>query len=324
MLFPSGVAVTTVKTEMSNSLEHAKAKAAATYNAAADHFDDETLGFWDRIGRRTVARLAVPSGAKVLDVGCGTGSSALPAAEAVGPDGSVVGVDLSDRLLERARTKASGRGLMNVDFIEADMSALGYPDYEFDAIISVFSIFFVPDMEGLVRELWRMVRPGGRMAITTWGRRMFEPAYSRWMDAVERERPDLYSKFNPWDRITSVGAVSKLLHDGGVSDPQVVSESGSQLLRSAADWWTIALGSGLRWTIEQMGPTVSARVRTDVLHWLQETNVSAIETNAIYATARKSRGVADLTHDRLILSPSPLQLPDRRQDPAPDSRPAFS
>jgi ubiquinone/menaquinone biosynthesis C-methylase UbiE len=288
MLFPSGVAVTTVETEMSNSLEHAKAKAAATYNAAADHFDDETLGFWDRIGRRTVARLAVPSGAKVLDVGCGTGSSALPAAEAVGPDGSVVGVDLSDRLLERARTKASGRGLMNVDFIEADMSALGYPDDEFDAIISVFSIFFVPDMEGLVRELWRMVRPGGRMAITTWGPRMFEPAYSRWMDAVERERPDLYSKFNPWDRITSVGAVSKLLQDGGVSDPQVVSESGSQLLRSAADWWTIALGSGLRWTIEQMGPTVSARVRTDVLHWLQETNVSAIETNAIYATARKS------------------------------------
>ena len=277
----------TVKTEMSNSLEQAKAKAAATYNAAADHFDDEALGFWDRIGRRTVARLAVPSGAKVLDVGCGTGSSALPAAEAVGPDGSVVGVDLSARLLERARTKASGRGLMNVDFIEADMSTLGFPDEEFDAIISVFSIFFVPDMEGLVRELWRMVRPGGQMAITTWGPRMFEPAYSRWMDAVERERSDLYSKFNPWDRITSVGAVSKLLQDGGVSDPQVVFESGSQLLRSAADWWTIALGSGLRWTIEQMGPTVSARVRTDVLHWLRETNVSAIETNAIYATARK-------------------------------------
>src|SRR5262249_12044603 len=160
------------------------------------------------------------------------GSSALPAAEAVGPDGSVVGVDLSGRLLERARTKASGRGLMNVDFIEADMSALGYPDEEFDAIISGFSIFFVPDMEGLVGELWRMVGPGGRMAITTWGPRMFEPAYSRWMDAVERERPDLYSKFNPWDRITSVGAVSKLLQDGGVSDPQVVSESGSQLLRS--------------------------------------------------------------------------------------------
>jgi hypothetical protein len=154
-------------------------------------------------------------------------------------------------------------------------------------VISVFSIFFVPDMEGLVCELWRMVRPGGQLAITTWGPRMFEPAYSRWLDAIERERPDLYSKFNPWDRITSVGSVSRLLQDGGVADAEIVAESGFQPLRTAADWWIIALGSGLRWTIEQMGPTVSARVRIDVLHWLRDNNVSAVETNAIYAIARK-------------------------------------
>ena len=175
---------------MGNPLDLAKAKAAATYDAAADHFDDEPLGFWDRIGRRTIARLALSRGAKVLDVGCGTGASALAAAEAVGPNGSVVGVDLSARLLDRARTKAASLGLNNFEFRLADMTSLGYPDGEFDAAISVFSIFFVPDMEGLVRELWRMVRPGGQLAITTWGPRIFEPAYSQWLDAVERERPD--------------------------------------------------------------------------------------------------------------------------------------
>jgi ubiquinone/menaquinone biosynthesis C-methylase UbiE len=113
MLFPSGVAVTTVKTEMSNSVEQAKAKAAATYNAAADHFDDEALGFWDRIGRRTVARLAVPSGAKVLDVGCGTGSSALPAAEAVRPLGKVAEVPRADSLTpRRAHVANSSRNIL--------------------------------------------------------------------------------------------------------------------------------------------------------------------------------------------------------------------
>jgi ubiquinone/menaquinone biosynthesis C-methylase UbiE len=95
---------------LDDPLKQAKAKAAATYDAAADHFDDEPLAFWERIGRRTVERLALSDGANVLDVGCGTGASALPAAEAVGPNGFVIGVDLSSRLIDRARAKATARG----------------------------------------------------------------------------------------------------------------------------------------------------------------------------------------------------------------------
>src|SRR5947208_7342489 len=142
---------------LDDPLKQAKAKAAATYDAAADHFDDEPLRFWDRIGSRTVARLGLPAGAHVLDVGCGTGASALPAAQAVGRDGFVVGVDLSARLLDRARTKAMTHGLTNLEVRLADMTALGYPYGRFDAVIGVFSLVFVPDMEGWVRELWRMV-----------------------------------------------------------------------------------------------------------------------------------------------------------------------
>src|SRR6266852_5696180 len=101
-----------LKTEMKESalddpLKQAKAKAAATYDAAADHFDDEPLGFWERIGKRTVDRVALPAGVNVLDVGCGTGASALPAAQAVGPNGFVVGVDLAARLLDRARANTA-------------------------------------------------------------------------------------------------------------------------------------------------------------------------------------------------------------------------
>jgi ubiquinone/menaquinone biosynthesis C-methylase UbiE len=78
--------------DMDDPLKQAKSKAAATYDAAADHFDDEPLSFWERIGRSTVARLDLPAGSNVLDVGCRTGASALPAAQAVGPDGSVLAV----------------------------------------------------------------------------------------------------------------------------------------------------------------------------------------------------------------------------------------
>jgi SAM-dependent methyltransferase len=88
---------------LDDPLKQAKAKAAATYDAASDHFDDEPLSFWNRIGRRTVERLGLPPGANVFDVGCGTGASALPAAQVVGPNSFIIGVDLSARLLDRAR-----------------------------------------------------------------------------------------------------------------------------------------------------------------------------------------------------------------------------
>jgi ubiquinone/menaquinone biosynthesis C-methylase UbiE len=185
---------------LDDPLKQAKIKAAATYDAASDHFDDAPLSFWDRIGKRTVERLALRPNSHVLDVGCGTGASALPAARVVGSNGFIIGIDLSARLLDRARDKAKMLGLSNIEFRCADMTSLGYPDGRFDAVVSVFSIFFVPDMEGLVRELWRMVRPGGKLAVTTWGPRIFEPAYSHWLAAIKRERPDLYSAFNPWDR----------------------------------------------------------------------------------------------------------------------------
>jgi hypothetical protein len=60
-----------------------------------------------------------------------------------------------------------------------------------------------------------------------------------------------------------------------------------QPLRSAEDWWLIALGSGLRWTIDQMGPEAAARVKADNIHWLSENKVGSVETNAIYAIGHK-------------------------------------
>ena len=119
------------------------------------------------------------------------------------------------------------------------------------------------------------------------GPRIFEPAYSRWLAAVQRERPDLHSAFNPWDRITDVEAVKRLLLDGGVINAKVTAEDGAQPLRSAEDWWTVALGSGLRWTIEQMGRQAAGRVKEDNVRWLSENNVYRIETNAIYAVGEK-------------------------------------
>jgi ubiquinone/menaquinone biosynthesis C-methylase UbiE len=277
---------------MSDALEAAKLKAEKTYDAAADKFDAEPLAFWNRYGRRTVERLKLPNGAQVLDVCCGTGASALPAAQAVGSEGAVIAVDLAEELLRLGRAKAQAAGLRNLDFRRADMTALGFPDRHFDAVMCVFGIFFVPDMEAEVAELWRMVRPGGQLALTTWGPDIFAPAYQIWLAAVRRVRPDLYSAFNPWDRITTPDAVGKLFVDAGVRHTEVVAEEGHQVLRTPEDFWTIALGSGLRWTIDQMGTDEAHSVKKEVLNTLSASGVDRVETNVIYAVARHEAGSA--------------------------------
>jgi ubiquinone/menaquinone biosynthesis C-methylase UbiE len=272
---------------MADALETAKLKAERTYNAAADTFDAEPLAFWDRYGQRSIERLRLRKGAHVLDVCCGTGASALPAAQAVGHDGRVIAVDLAEELLQLGRAKATASGLQCLEFRRGDMTALDFPDSHFDAVVCVFGIFFVPDMEAQVAELWRLVRPGGQLAVTTWGPGIFAPAYDIWLAAVRRVRPDLYSAFNPWDRITTREAVRKLFVDAGIPHAEVVAEEGYQDLRTPDDFWTIALGSGLRWTIDQMGTEAASEIKQEILDSLSARRIERVATNVIYAVVHE-------------------------------------
>lgn len=263
-------------------------KAAVTYNAAADHFDAAPLAFWDRHGRRAAELAALRPGDRVLDVGCGTGASALPAAQAVGPDGCVNGLDVAENMLCRARDKAAARGLGNVEFRLADMSASGEPDRSFDAIISVFSIFFVPDMERQIGELWRMLRPGGRLAVTVWGERSFAPAVAIFAEEVRRVRPDMLATPRPWERLTVPEGLRRMITGGGAAEPEIHPAPDLQNLTGPADWWTIAVGSGFRWEIDQLSPENQRVVKSRVVQRLSEEGIGAVETNALHAIARKA------------------------------------
>ena len=270
-----------------STTDEARARAAATYNAAADAYDDPANSFWGRFGRRTVERLMLPAGARVLDVCCGSGASALPAAEHVGPAGHVLGVDLAAELLALARRKAAARGLVNVEFRLGDMLDLGVPEGHFDAVVCVFGVFFVPDVPAAVRSLWRAVRPGGRLAVTTWGPRFFEPANTAFWDAVHAVRPDLYKGFNPWDRICDPPALQAVLREAGVGSAEIVAEPGEHPVASPEAWWAAVLGSGYRGTLEQLDAGGREQVRRANLEYVQRTGVRAVEANVVYAIATK-------------------------------------
>ena len=270
-----------------NMPENAQARAAFAYNAAADFYDASPLSFWDYFGRRTIELASFPIGSRVLDVCCGAGASALPAAEAVGPMGDVIGVDLAKELLALARAKAIQRRLANIEFELGDMLSLRFPTETFDAVVCVFGIFFLPDMAMAATELWRCVRPGGQLAVTTWGPNLFEPANDAFWRAIRDVRPDLYKGFNPWDRIDNPASLGKILDEAGVASPKIIAENRLHSIKSAEDWWTIVLGSGYRGTIEQLTLTERQTVKKATLASMRHKKISAIETNVLYALATK-------------------------------------
>jgi ubiquinone/menaquinone biosynthesis C-methylase UbiE len=284
MRFQSNTAQIRMKANMPES---AQDRAAFTYNAAADFFDASPLSFWDYFGRRTIELASLPSGSRVLDVCCGTGASALPAAEAVGPKGKVIGVDLAEQLLESARTKAIQRRLGNIEFEIGDMLSMRFPVASFDAVVCVFGIFFVPDMAKAVSELWSRIRPGGKLAVTTWGPNFCEPASDAFWRSIKNVRPDLHKGFNPWDRIDSPASLRDIFDQARIASPNITREDRLHPINSAEDWWTIVLGSGYRGTIEQLDLAERQKVQEANLAFIRDEKISAIETNVLYALATK-------------------------------------
>lgn len=235
---------------------------------------------------RTVERLGLQSRATVLDAPCGAGGSAIAAAQAVGPEGTVVALDWSEGSIELARRRADERRLNNIQFQTADMRILSFGAGSFDAIVCAVGIFLAADMEAQLASFWRMLARGGVLAVTTWGPRLFAPMYRLWRDEVRRIRPDLETGDAPWDRIATRESAGRMFRAAGLPAPDIEIQYAQQYLDHPRDFWTIALGSGLRASIDQLGPG-AACVRRAFLRRAADLRVRSIETNVIYAVARK-------------------------------------
>jgi SAM-dependent methyltransferase len=109
-------------------------------------------------------KAAVSSGDELLDVACGTGNLAIPAAKR---GAKVTAMDITPKLLEVARAEAADAGL-EIEFSEGDAEALAFADASFDKTISVFGMIFAPQHELAASEMVRVTRPGGTVAITAW------------------------------------------------------------------------------------------------------------------------------------------------------------
>ena len=104
-------------------------------------------------------------GERVLDLGSGAGTDSLVAAQMVGAEGSVTGIDMTSEMLAKARAAAAEMGMANVEFIESEAERLPFGDERFDVVISNGVIDLIPDKEAVFSELFRVLTPGGRVQL---------------------------------------------------------------------------------------------------------------------------------------------------------------
>jgi SAM-dependent methyltransferase len=118
-------------------------------------------------GLAAIDAAQIAAGERVVDIGCGTGTTAAELARRVGSDGRVVGLDISSLLLARARDRALQEGMTNIDFVEGDAQTYGFePDH--DVVFSRFGVMFFEDPEAAFANIRRALKEGGRLAFVCW------------------------------------------------------------------------------------------------------------------------------------------------------------
>ena len=111
------------------------------------------------------------SGARVLEISCGTGLVTWPLADLVGPTGRVVATDISERMVERTAAEAARRGLGQVSCRRVGAESIDEPDDTFDAVVCALGLMYVPEVATALAEMHRVLSPGGRVAVAVWGAR---------------------------------------------------------------------------------------------------------------------------------------------------------
>jgi len=145
----------------------------------AKAYDHVGPAIYQHFGLRLVDWMSLEPGTKMLDIATGTGAVLLPAARLLASYGHVTGIDLSAGLLQEAELSVHQENLTNVTLRKMDAENLEFPDETFDCVTCAFSLYFFAQIEVVMREMYRVCKPGGRVAVTVFDQALppFDPIF---------------------------------------------------------------------------------------------------------------------------------------------------
>ena len=259
------------------------------FDGAAAEYDRVGPNIFAKFGERLVSRIPLSRGMRVLDVATGNGAVLLPTLERIGPEGHVIGIDMSDRILRQAEQAVASRGAKNVELLKMDAEHLDFPDESFDAVTCAFALFMFPDMELALREIYRVCKPDGCVAVTYFNRvpPPFDPGWPVFAQLCTEYQ---IGKRMPQKLGLAPEELGTILDRCGLRSIEMDSEVNDLIYTTGDDWWGFMLTLGSRAAILGMDDETRARFKADYLARLRPAwreDGLHMSTSVIYACARR-------------------------------------
>lgn len=236
------------------------------YNKIFETYDQ--LAFQQQPCERLVAHAQIVNGESVLDVACGTGWATLAAGRATGHAGRAVGIDIAFKALEIAQEKAQKAGLDNVSFEEQDGHHPQFEDKSFDIVICASALFGFQDIPGALREWGRVLRPGGRVAFSSFG-----PEF-RSASVLLRKTIAKYSTSSSENRnqgwLDTEESCAEQLAEAGFTNIQTASEELGYYYPDLDAYWHEVMSSMRRIPLDKLDPAAAEQVRQEHLEEMKE------------------------------------------------------
>jgi len=249
---------------MSDAAHTHKALVAGFFGRAAASYDRMWPHAFEYFGRRLVELAQIPGGAQVLDVATGRGAVLFPAAAHVGPQGHVVGIDVAAPMVQLTAAEIRRRGVTSAEVRQMDAEHLGFPEARFDWVLCGFGLMFFPDLPRALAEFRRVVRRGGRVAVTTRGEE--DEPVQRFSALVRASGFDVRLGLHA---LQTPAALNEVLRQAGLTDIQVTGEEVDFVYADEEAWWAMMRSGGPGASLERMPSETRERVKADILAMLQ-------------------------------------------------------
>ena len=247
-------------------MDDVHAHLAGAYERAAPAYERAGVAHHAPFSARLADLVLLGPGGRVLDVGCGAGGALLPAARRVGPNGEAVGIDIAPGMVERTRAAAEEAGLGQVRAEMMDGAALdGFEDESFDAVLAAFTLAAIPDAEGALAEMRRVLRPTGSIGVALW---------DDLVDDLWHWEGELMGEFAaqaPPELLATVGERSaRFLHAtdlraaldaAGFRDVAITQAHVDRTYADGEAWWEWFLSGGARAFLESLPETARGQFR---------------------------------------------------------------